>query len=213
MKFERKTSKIKNALENYVIVNKKEYILVALIFLIGIFVGVMIINNSETMLIEEISKYIEEFITKFKETPNIDKTELIVNSIKEDILLAITIWIAGTTVIGIPIVFFSIAFRGICLGYTIAAITYTIGTGKGIMFCIITLCLQNILFIPAVLSLGVSSIKLYKSIIKDRRRENIKVEIMRHTVISAIMTGALIISTIIENMISVSLLQNLIKYF
>ena len=213
MRFKRDTSKIKKVLENYIITNKKEYILVGLLFLIGIFIGVMIINNSSTTQIGEISQYIEDFIGKFKDIQDLDKVELIANSIKDDIFLALIIWIAGTTVIGIPIVLMVITFRGICLGYTISAITYTLGTGKGILFCIISLCLQNILFIPAVLTLGVSSIKLYKSIIKDRRKENIKIEIIRHTAISAIMTGVLIVATIVENMISVSILQNSIKYF
>lgn len=205
--------KWKQTFINYVKTNSKEYILVALLFLIGIFLGVMIINNSNTANIEETGQYIKDFIEKFKITEDINKLSLTTESIKNDIILTIILWLAGTTVIGMPVVLIVIAFRGVCLGYTISAITYTLGTGKGILFSLITLCLQNILFIPALLTLGVSSIKLYKSIIQDRRKENIKIEIVRHTIISIIMMGVLIVSAIVENFISIPILQNSIKYF
>lgn len=213
MKIMPNISNLKRNIITYVYNNIKEYMLTVLLFIIGIFVGVMIINNCNDSQLSEINTYISEFINKFNNIQNLDRTGLVLSSIKNNIILAIIIWVAGTTVIGIPIVFSVILFRGVCLGYTIAAITNTIGTFKGIGFCIISLCAQNILFIPALLSLGVSSIKLYKSIIKDRRRENIKIEIVRHTIFSILMLFILILSSFIENIISMPLLQQTIKFF
>ena len=137
----------------------------------------------------------------------------LIQSVKNNTILAIILWIAGTTVIGIPIVLIAIFLRGMFLGYTISAITYTYGTFKGIIFCMLSILLQNILLIPAVLTLGVSSIKLYKSIIKDKRKENIKIGILRHTITSISMVIILLISSLIENLVSVPILQNCIKYF
>ena len=99
------------------------------------------------------------------------------------------------------------------LGYTISAITVTLGTFKGISFCMLAIFLQNLLFIPTLLTLGVSSINLYKSIIKDKRKENIRVGVIRHTIISIIMAILFIISSVVENLISVGILQKFIKYF
>lgn len=206
-------SNIKDIALTYLIDNSKKYILVTLIFIIGIFAGVMIVNNSSQDTSNQISNYITEFIDNFKLTESIDSGELIMSSIKRNIVLAFFLWFAGTTVIGIPVVFAIIFFRGLSLGYTISAFTLTLGTLKGILFSIITLSLQNILFIPAILTIGVSSIKLYKSILKDRRRENIKVEIVKHTIISSLMLGVIIISSFIENGVSFIILQKLIKYF
>jgi len=61
--------------------------------------------------------------------------------------------------------------------------------------------------------LGVSSINLYKTITKDRRKETIKLGIVRHTVISIMMSLVLILSSIIENIVSISILKKIIKYF
>lgn len=213
MKIRANVPQIRGKIRQYVYDNIKEYALVTILFIIGIFVGVIVVNNLDDVKTQEINTYITDFIARFKTIEKLDKVSLIGASIKNNIILTIIIWIAGTTVIGVPIVLAVILFRGVCLGYTISSITYSIGVGKGILFCIVTLCLQNILFIPAILSLGVSSLKLYKSIIKDRRRENIKIEIIRHTIFSLLMLAVLILSSFIENTISISILQKIIKFF
>lgn len=202
-----KTLTLKNTMLNYAKGNSKEYILVILIFVIGLFVGVMFINNMSVAKEETITTYITEFIEKFKNTPHIDKPKLVASSMKSNFLLALILWLAGTTIIGMPFVLAIILFRGFCLGYTVSAITLTIGLWKGILFCILALFLQNILFIPALLTMGVSSIKLYKSIINDRRRENIKIGIIKHTMICILMLFVLIIASFIENVISIKILD------
>ena len=135
------------------------------------------------------------------------------NDVKNNIALVLVLWFAGTTIIGIPIVLGTILFRGFCLGYTIASCVYVLGRMKALLFIGITVLLQNIIFIPAIMILGVSSIKLYKSIVKDRRKENIKISIVKHTILSAIILIALIISSIIKIEISYRLIVSLIKYF
>ena len=209
----KKEKKIRNTITEHIKNNNKEYIIVALMFIIGIFLGVLFVNNIQENQINEISSYLNNFTEKFKETENIRNTELLKVSIRQNILLALIIWFFGTTVIGIPIVFGIVLYRGFCLGYTISVCISIMGLSKGLMFVIISLLLQNILFIPALLAIAVSGFKLYKSIVKDNRKENIKIEIIRHTIFSFIMLVILIVSSIIEVFISMNILKYLIKYF
>ena len=208
-----KNSNFKNNLKNYIKNNYKEYILASMLFVIGIFVGVMIINNSKENQISEITEFINQFIEKYKGLENINQEGLVVTSIKQNLIFAFVLWLAGTTVIGMPIVLIIILLRGTILGFTISSITVTLGLPKGILFCLISIVLHNIFYIPAILSIGVSSIKLYKSIIKDRRKDNIKFELIRHTIIFGLMIVLLVLSAIIENVISANLLKKFIKYF
>ncbi len=205
-------NKLTLILKSYIKSNIKEYIITALIFLVGIFSGVMFINNADESQSSEISTYIKNYIQINKEN-SIDTNEVLQSSIKENIILAVVLWFAGTTIIGIPIVLGVVLFRGFCLGYTIAATISTIGVWKGISFVFSLLILQNIIFVPAILTLGVSSIKLYKSIIKDRRRENIKVSILKHTAISAMMLILLTLSAWVEMQISTEIFKKIVKYF
>ena len=200
-------SKIKENIQN----NLKAYIVICVIFAVGIFLGVMIVNQTEDK--SQIENYINTYIDETKLIENGDYLHELQNDIKDNIILVFSLWFAGTTIIGIPIVFGIILFRGFCLGYTIASCVFVLGRLKGIMFILMTIFLQNIIFIPAIIMLGVSSIKLYTSIIKDRRKENIKLSIIKHCIISIIILLALIVSSIIKVEISYRMVVNLIKYF
>ena len=147
-----------------------------------------------------------QFIEQLRNTDNIDNIKLLKTSIGQNIILAISLWFFGTTIIGIPVVFGIIAYRGFCLGYTISACINIMGIQKGIIFVLNLLLLQNILLIPAILALAVSGIKLYKSIIKDTRKENVKLEMVRHTIFSLIMLVVLMASSVIEIFISTNIL-------
>lgn len=212
-KSKRKRGKIINILIEFIKNNIKEYIIITLIFLIGIFLGVMFVNNLEEEQKTEITSYINTYIEAFKQTDSNSNITLLQNNIKDNIILTLIIWFIGSTIVGIPIVFGIIFFRGFCLGYTISSITVVFGVGKGIAFTAISLMMQNIIFIPAIISLGVSALKAYKSIYSDKRKENIKLEIIRHTIFSTLILLALIVSAIVETGISTNLLRSLIKYF
>ena len=193
--------------------NLREYVIITIIFLIGVFLGVLFVNTVQEEQKNEITTYLNSGIQELKNQGNINKNALLIESFKENSVLAFSLWFAGTTIIGIPIVFGLVLFRGFCLGYTISACIATMGLGKGLGFVLTTIVLQNILLIPAILALAVSGIKLYKSIMKDKRKENIKLEIIRHTIFSLIMLAVCLVASVIEVQVSDSLLFALLKYF
>ena len=207
----KKKNELLAIIKENIINNYKSYLIVLIIFAVGVFLGVMILNQTEKK--EDIEKYINTYIDETKSIENGNYLIEVKNEIKNNIILVFLLWFAGTTIIGIPIVLGIILARGFCLGYTISACVYVLGKIKGLIFVIITLFLQNMIFIPALMVLGVSSIKLYTSIIKDRRKENIKISILRHSIVSIIIAIILILEAIINIEISYKLLVNLAKYF
>ncbi len=208
-----KPIKVLEMLKEHVNNNKKEYLLITLLFIIGIFLGVLFVNNIQETQKSEMTTYLNNYIGKMKDIETLNHAELLKSSIGQNIVLAITLWFFGTTVIGIPVVFGMIIYRGFCLGYTIAVCIMALGLPQGILFVFILLLWQNILFIPAILALAVSGFKLYKSIMKDRNKENVKIEVIRHTIFSFIMLLVLMISSIIEIFLSTNILKVVIKYF
>ncbi len=106
-----------------------------------------------------------------------------------------------------------VLFRGFCIGYTVSSLIAILGTGKGTLFFITSMLIQNLIMIPCILALAVSGIKLYKSIVKDKRRENIKGEILRHTLFSLIILIFLIIASLIETYLSSNLFTLCINAF
>lgn len=126
----RKNSKIKEMLISYLRNNIKEYSIVMIIFLIGLIFGVIFVNNAGKNQINEITSYINDFVGNLKNNIEINKAQLLKDTLISNFLLALELWFVGSTVIGLPIVYGMIAYRGFCLGYTISSIIATLGMRK-----------------------------------------------------------------------------------
>ena len=188
----------KNIIISHVQHNLKEYIIIGIIFIIGILLGIVFVNNLNEVQTEEIDLYITSSITALKENKDISELQTLQDSIKNNIIVATLLWLMGSTVIGLLLVYLIVCFKGFCFGYTISALIYVLGTGKGIIFFMSTMFLKNIIAIPCTIALAVSGMRLYKSIMQDRRKENIKLEVLRHTIFSAFILLLLIASSFIE---------------
>lgn len=207
----KRKNEIFTTIKEDIVNHAKAYFIVVIIFTVGLFLGVLFVNKTENK--SEIEKYINSYIDETKQIQNANYFDELQKDIRSKITLTFFLWFAGTTIIGIPIVLGIILLRGFCLGYTIASCIFALGKVKGLIFVIITVFLQNAIFIPALMILGVSSIKLYTSIIKDRRKENIKVSILKHSIVSIMVMIVLIVSAIVKIEISYRMIVNLIKYF
>ena len=215
---------MKETIKKHILNNKKEYIIVTLLFIIGIFLGVLFVNNINESQETEVTDYLNNFIEKMKSIESLDNISLLKTSAIQNVFFAMILWFFGTTVIGIPVVFgivfyrgfcfgYIVFYRGFCFGYTISVCVAIMGISKGLLFVLINLLLPSLLIIPAILAIAVSGFKLYKSIVKDNRKENIKLEIVRHTVFSLIMLCVMLFASLIEVFISTNILKLLIKYF
>ena len=213
IKQEKRNSKILNIIKEHIRKNTKEYMSLFIIFLIGIIIGVIFINYTDEVYKTQIKDYLIHFSESLNTDYKIDTTELLKSSITNNLILAVCLWFIGSTIIGIPIVYLIVGIKGFSLGYTISSIMVTYPFWKGILFTLLSLFIQNLIFIPCLLALGVSGIKLYKSIIKDKRRDNIKLEILRHTIFFAFITIFLVLSSFLEVYISSKMISLFIKSF
>lgn len=204
--------RLKNIILNYIKENIKTYLILLIIFFIGLILGVIFVDNASEPQANQISSYINNFINSIKENYQISTKDLLKETVINNVSIAVILWFLGSTVIGFPLIYVVICYKGYCIGYTISSVIATIGTAKGIVFILATMLLQNIIYIPVILTLGVSGVKLYRLIMEDRRRENIKIQIAKHTIFSILMLMLLIISALIETYISGNLLEAVIKY-
>lgn len=205
--FRRGNGKVLGVIKEHVKNNQKEYTCVVILFFIGIVLGVIFSNNLKLDDKNEVINYINNFVDKMKTEENVNYEFLLKSSIKQKLILAISLWLLGTTVIGIPIVLGIVMYEGFCFGYTASIGICVFGVIKGLWFNFTTLFFQNLICVPIIFALAVSGIKMYKAIVKYR--ENIKQEIIRHTMFSVFMLVGLVSSTIIE----VFILSNLIRLF
>ena len=137
----KKINEFKSILTQHIKANIKDYLILSILFIIGVMIGVILINNSDEQSKTEINGYIKGFISIIQdEKYEVDKAKLIKISIIENLKIVGIIWLAGTTIIGIPLIYIISAYKGICIGYTISAIILTLGISKRINifdFCIV----------------------------------------------------------------------------
>ena len=194
----------KSVLYNYLISNKKSFLIILGVFFIGMLLGIFVINHTGENEIIEINSYINSICENLQNTEVINKTECLFNSIKQNVMFVLLMWFLGCTIIGNIFVYVCILYRGFSLGYTISAIIATLGAQSGTVFVFSALLLQNIIFIPAIFMLAESGIKLYIRITKNLI--NVKQELLRHTLIMLITLTLVVFSSILEVYLSTNLL-------
>lgn len=91
---------MKSILIDYVIRNKKNFIIIITLFCIGIAIGILFINNSDENQKLELNTYIEELIANIKESNSVNKLDVLFLSMKQNISFVLIIWFLGCTIIG-----------------------------------------------------------------------------------------------------------------
>ena len=140
---------MRTILINYIIRNKKNFIIIISLFCIGVGMGIFFINNLNDIQQNEVSIYIGEVIKIIKGTDSFDKMKLLFFSIKENVFSILIIWFLGCTIIGGIFIYVAMIYKGFLLGYTIAAMMAVLGIKQGIFISLISILFQNIFFLPA----------------------------------------------------------------
>ena len=208
----KRNSRIGTIIYNHIINNKREYLIITILFFIGLITSVIFINNINIEKLNETNNYLVELVNNVKTFENIDLFNLLKKSIWGNIIFTLILWFGASTIIGIPIVYGAVILKGFSIGCTISSLINAFGIGEGIIISLSFLLLHNIIFIPIMFAICVSGVNLYKSIMKNKQRENIKLEILRHTIFCGIMLVFMLISSIIEVYLSTNIAMILLKY-
>ncbi len=198
-----------NIIESHIKNNFKIYIIILLIFMLGLLLGIAILNNSSEQQKEEVENYINDFANQVKSGESVNYNELFLTSIKSNSKTVVAILFFSISLIGIPIVFGIIGYQGFKLGYTLSSMIMTFGSLKGSLLSMSILFLNKIITIPALVVMSVEGIKISKEIIKHENK-SIKYELYRFIIISIATLIILTISSLIETYICSNLLINII---
>lgn len=170
---------------------KKLYTLTSIVFFVGIFLGVICINNLDVNITEKLKIYFENFQKTIVNMENTEIRTLFINSFFSKFKYVGIIFILSCTIIGGVFIHGLILYKGFSLGYVISAIIKVYGMKKGMIFALSTLAIQNIIYIPCIIFFAVYSINFCKMI--KNRNVNIKIFLLKYFIIFVII---LIISSL-----------------
>ena len=127
MDLEKNTKRLKDSIA----AQKRKYMFLAFLIIVGIIIGgifTFLLSNSDKDIIKV---SLDHFFEKVK-TDELDYFYAFLNSLQNQILPVLLIWILGISIIGVPIILFFTFFKGFLLGFSFSSILVTYKT-KGIL--------------------------------------------------------------------------------
>lgn len=171
----------------------KIYFIVCILFIIGIVVGTIyfriVVNDVD---IKE--KLIEGLVL----TANNDlpRGEQILPVVLNNMKMLILYWIVGISVVGSPFLLVYCLIKGASLSFIISTIIFRFGFIEGNLYAFKNLFVHSCLNVFAIILLTVSSVKVSINALKNKK--DIRLELVRHSIVSAISLIILGISAVIQ---------------
>lgn len=171
----------------------KIYFIVCILFIIGIVVGTIyfrIVAND----VDIKEKLIEGLVL----TANNDlpRGEQILPVVLNNMKMLILYWIVGISVVGSPFLLVYCLIKGASLSFIISTIIFRFGFIEGNLYAFKNLFIHSCLNVFAIILLTVSSVKVSINALKNKK--DIRLELVRHSIVSAISLIILGISAVIQ---------------
>lgn len=180
------------------------YILLSLVFMVGISSGAITINMIDIEQKKELVKFLESFMKVINEE-NVDNLMLIKQSFKNNLQTFILLWILGISVIGIPLVICLVLLRGFIIGFTVGLVVKELAF-KGFIFSVFSILPQNIIFIPWIIMSSALTLMFALRIIRNKLSKNTKTNYINEAMKYSIVMGGLflmsLVGTVIESYIT-----------
>lgn len=198
---------------NSIIPNKKLCIFVLLIATLGIISGslflVIINQNDKTVIINEITTFIKNI-----DNNNISNVQALKNSIMNNYVYIILIFILGLSLIGILINIFFTYIKGFICGFTMSSLIYVYGI-KGVIACLIYIIpiIINLLLIVLLTTYTIILAKYLYTLILGNRFIGFKAFFKKYIVIFLMASVITIFTCLMEAFLTPTLFKLVIKLF
>ncbi len=145
---------------NYIFNNKALFILLFIVFTVGMVIGAYSLDMFTDDKLLEMRKSTDIYFS-VSELNSVDKSEIFIELVKKNVLAVFYIWLSGFFVFLLPVVFVQILLKGVRLGFSLAYFTAVYGF-KGAFFSSARLLLGNFLILPILFFYSVHIIKFSK---------------------------------------------------
>ncbi len=176
----------------------KIYFIVCIIFLIGIIAGAIyfriVTKDTETR------NNLINTLSLAQDTGVVSKKDLLYKSAIKNVKLLALFWIIGISAVGSPFLLLYCLTRGASLSFAISTVIFKFGFIDGNLYSFKHLFLHSCFTIFALILLTVSSIRVSLNTLKNKK--DIRLEIVRHSLVSIISLVILASSTILEAVFS-----------
>ncbi|NLK93639.1 MAG: stage II sporulation protein M [Clostridiales bacterium] len=190
--------------------HKLYYLLVLLLFCIGIVIGICTVKYMDPTNKSDVTSYFNTFVNGASERTT-DYGDLFLKVLKKNMLLLIPIILLSLTFFGAPLILICDLVKGFTLGYTFTFLLTTFN-GKGFILALASVIPQNLFYIPCYIAISVIGINMSNKTLKERFLKSpvkSKIEKIKNISNSLVM---ILIFFIIGVMVETYLGPNIIKF-
>lgn len=177
------------------------YFFVCLLFVIGVSFGALAVNALSVEQKVELLEYMQVFLRGLgQKLGEIDGAVVFRQSALGNLKTAGLLWILGATVVGVPLAMVIIFVRGFVIGFSVGFLFSEMGL-KGMAFSLLAIVPHNLVVVPAVLALAVSSLAFAVLVVRRRVggfRVNLAEEFLAYTFTCLVLAGVLVAGSLVE---------------
>lgn len=129
------------------------YLIVVLMFILGISLGALTVNNIDEVTKADARTYLEGFLDLTSKN-ELQSANILKQSIKLNLYYALALFFSGLIYLGIVFVPIVVTFRGYCIGFSIAFLTENFGS-HGFLFALSSVLPQSLIYVPITIVMGV----------------------------------------------------------
>ena len=156
----------KDRIKQHISENRPQYIMVIIIFLVGLVMGSYQVSGLDGGVKSQLSGMVDDYLRGGMDG-SLSGQEILVAAFLKQLKATVLLWFLGLTVIGFPLILGFIWFRGFSLGFTVSFLLHD-RAGAGILITIISILPQNIIYIPFFLAWSVMGINFSIYVLKGR---------------------------------------------
>jgi stage II sporulation protein M len=156
----------KDRIKQHISENRPQYIMVIIIFLVGLVMGSYQVSGLDGGVKSQLSGMVDDYLRGGMDG-SLSGQEILVAAFLKQLKATVLLWFLGLTVIGFPLILGFIWFRGFSLGFTVSFLLHD-RAGAGILITIISILPQNIIYIPLFLAWSVMAINFSIYVLKGR---------------------------------------------
>lgn len=192
----------KHRLKQHISENRWQYLLLALIFLVGVLVGdyksLGLTNGVKSHLLALIDDYLQGGVNV-----DLDKQVILFNSFINQGKSVIAVWFLGLTIIGMPLILGVVFLKGFSLGFTIGFLIKERGI-LGILITMLSILPQNLIYIPLLIVWSVLGINFTLYITRGRQLSGLPLGkgLLRYTLLMLASLVIVLVGALIEAYLS-----------
>lgn len=188
------------------------YVFTTVLFIMGVVFGSLIVGALSVEQRQDLLGYLQHFFNGLEQGTIADPATALKHAAGHHLKYVGLMWILGLSIIGAPLVLVLIFLKGLVIGFTVGFFVREL-SWNGLGFAFLSVFPQNLIIVPAMIIVSVSSIGFSLLLLRNRfiqRRGTIYPQFMSYSFLVFVMACVLVFASFFEAYVSPKLMESVV---